>query len=177
MTTVPRTSTLSNARRIAVTAAWSAPWASPRPMNRADASAAASVTRTRSSPTWRSIELPRLLARQGGGVDLFPVVLGLDPAEEPDAAGRLGLGVDVLDVGAAARAVGVVHLLVHDERLGGADQLHSPLRGEPRDRLGNGVRLLVFGLVEFEVPEVLVEAAKHLFPALVVHDNRPSPFN
>src|SRR5688500_12300238 len=49
MTIVPARSTSSNVLRIASTAAWSAALLSPRPMWRADAIAAASVTRTISS--------------------------------------------------------------------------------------------------------------------------------
>src|SRR5512132_3731388 len=142
-------------------------------MKRAQASAAASVTRTRSSPTWRSTALAGLRPRQGGGVDLLPVVHRIGPLVQADTTGGFGVGVDVLDVGAAAGSIGVVHLLVDDERARRADQLHAALGALPDDRLGDGMRLLVLGFVEFEVPEVLVEAAEHLFPALVVHE-RPS---
>src|SRR5262245_18591582 len=54
MTTVPRMSMWSKARRIASTATWSARLRSPRPMRRADARAAASVMRTTSSARLRS---------------------------------------------------------------------------------------------------------------------------
>ena len=54
ITTVPRMSIASNARRIASTATWSASLRSPRPIRRADASAAASVMRTTSSARLRS---------------------------------------------------------------------------------------------------------------------------
>src|SRR6516162_2526908 len=55
MTTVPSIAMTSNAARIASTAAVSADTSSPRPMCRAEASAAASVTRTRSIARFRSI--------------------------------------------------------------------------------------------------------------------------
>src|SRR5688500_17020471 len=55
MTTVPQMVRLSKAWRMASTAASSAPGASPRPMNRAEASAAASVTRTASRARFRSM--------------------------------------------------------------------------------------------------------------------------
>ena len=56
---LPWISTSSNVRRIASTAARSAAIRSPRPMNRADAMAAASVTRTISSASSVSMELRR----------------------------------------------------------------------------------------------------------------------
>src|SRR5262249_1667154 len=98
ITTVPRTSTLSNAFRIAVTAAWSAAFLSPRPIQRAQASAASSVMRTNSRPTCRSMSLLPGGDAELARVHLFPVVQGGAPAEQPDAAGRLGLRIDVLDV-------------------------------------------------------------------------------
>src|SRR5438477_2602550 len=62
MTIVPAISSSSIVRRIASTAARSASTRSPRPMNRAEASAAASVTRTISSASssteplwWRTL--------------------------------------------------------------------------------------------------------------------------
>src|SRR4051812_35036869 len=58
MTTVPRTCTVSKARRMASTATWSAPFRSPRPIMRPAASAAASVTRTSSNARFLSICLP-----------------------------------------------------------------------------------------------------------------------
>jgi hypothetical protein len=54
ITTVPRMSMVSKARRMASTATWSASMRSPRPMRRADASAAASVMRTTSRARLRS---------------------------------------------------------------------------------------------------------------------------
>src|SRR6266542_5211266 len=56
MTTVPEMSTSSMARRIASVAAWSAPSLSPRPMYRAEAIAAASVTRMSSRARRPSID-------------------------------------------------------------------------------------------------------------------------
>src|SRR5262245_12729326 len=58
MTTVPSIGLASTAARIASTAAVSADTSSPRPMYRAEASAAASVTRTRSIARFRSIVKP-----------------------------------------------------------------------------------------------------------------------
>src|SRR5262249_41769024 len=55
ITTVPSIAIASNARRIASIAAMSAAVSSPSPMNRADARAAASVTRTTSRARFRSI--------------------------------------------------------------------------------------------------------------------------
>src|SRR5579883_3012271 len=54
MTTTPSMSTLFSVNRIAVTAAWSAAFLSPRPIQRAAASAAASVTRASSNARLRS---------------------------------------------------------------------------------------------------------------------------
>src|SRR3954470_15060835 len=54
MTTTPSMLTVPSTRRIASTAAWSAPILSPRPTMRAAASAAASVVRTSSSARLRS---------------------------------------------------------------------------------------------------------------------------
>src|SRR5437660_5070442 len=54
MTTTPRIATLSRTKRIASTAAWSASSLSPRPIQRAAAIAAASVTRTSSIAMFRS---------------------------------------------------------------------------------------------------------------------------
>ena len=54
MTTTPSIETESRTKRIASTAAWSAAILSPRPTQRAEASAAASVTRTSSSARLRS---------------------------------------------------------------------------------------------------------------------------
>ncbi len=54
ITTMPSIGTVSSRRRIASTAAWSAASLSPRPVQRAAASAAASVTRTSSSARLRS---------------------------------------------------------------------------------------------------------------------------
>src|SRR4029077_18634249 len=54
ITTTPRIATLSRTKRIASTAAWSASSLSPRPIQRAAAIAAASVTRTSSSAMLRS---------------------------------------------------------------------------------------------------------------------------
>src|SRR5690242_15764658 len=54
MTTTPRIATLSRTKRIASTAAWSASSLSPRPIHRAAAIAAASVTRTSSIAMLRS---------------------------------------------------------------------------------------------------------------------------
>ena len=56
MTTVPRTCMKPNVLRIASVAARSAPSRSPRPTNRAAASAAASVTRTTSSARFLSTD-------------------------------------------------------------------------------------------------------------------------
>src|SRR5258708_1686447 len=55
MTTVPAIDRLLSASRIASTAAWSAAFSSPRPIQRDAESAAASVTRTASSARLRSI--------------------------------------------------------------------------------------------------------------------------
>src|SRR5260370_4607116 len=55
ITTVPRMFSWLNAFRIASTAAWSAAFSSPRPIRRAEAIAAASVSRTASSPMFLSI--------------------------------------------------------------------------------------------------------------------------
>src|SRR6185295_11804361 len=171
MTTVPLMSTMSKTRRIAVTAAWSAAFLSPRPIHRAQESAAASVMRTSSRPMlWSMGE--RSAARrfaEHARVHFFPVVQGVGPPVKPNPAGGLGVGVDVLHEGAAGRAVGVVELLVHHERAGGAGQLHPAHRAPPDHRLDHGVGFLVLGLVEFEVAELLVELAQDLFPALVVH--------
>src|SRR5437764_2685538 len=54
ITTIPSIGTVSSISRIASTAAWSASSFSPRPTQRAAASAAASVTRTSSSARLRS---------------------------------------------------------------------------------------------------------------------------
>src|SRR5262245_5483674 len=54
MTTTPRIATLSRTKRMASTAAWSASSFSPRPIQRAAAIAAASVTRTSSIAMLRS---------------------------------------------------------------------------------------------------------------------------
>src|SRR5687768_1845128 len=54
ITTTPAISTVSSIRRIASTAAWSASFFRPRPIQRADAIAAASVTRTSSNARLRS---------------------------------------------------------------------------------------------------------------------------
>src|SRR5260370_3765998 len=55
MTMVPRMCSSLNAFRIASTAAWSAAFSSPRPIRRAEAMAAASVSRTASSPMFLSM--------------------------------------------------------------------------------------------------------------------------
>ena len=60
ITTVPSMSTVSNARRIASTAAPSASFFLPRPIQREAAMAAASVTRTSSSARLRSATSPGL---------------------------------------------------------------------------------------------------------------------
>src|SRR6266481_8794943 len=57
ITTVPRMFNWLNALRMASTAAWSASFSSPRPITRAEAIAAASVSRTASSPMFLSISL------------------------------------------------------------------------------------------------------------------------
>ena len=57
ITTVPSIDMLLSAVRMASTAAWSAAFSSPRPIQRDAASAAASVTRTTSSARLRSILL------------------------------------------------------------------------------------------------------------------------
>src|SRR5689334_6935297 len=165
-------STMSNTRRIAVTAAWSAAFLSPRPIQRAQESAAASVMRTSSRPRLWSMEGGSAARRfaERARVHFFPVAQGIRPAVEADAARGLGIRVDVLDVGAAARAVGVVELLVHDQRAGGAGELHAAHRAPPEHRLHDRVGLLVLDLVELEVAELPVEFAQNLFPALVVHD-------
>src|SRR6185436_15807157 len=62
MTTEPSIATVSSIARIASTAAWSAAFLSPRPIQRPAPIAAASVTRTRSSARLRS---GRVLARVG----------------------------------------------------------------------------------------------------------------
>jgi hypothetical protein len=54
ITTVPRMSMWSNERRMASTATWSASFLSPRPISRAEDSAAASVIRTNSRARLRS---------------------------------------------------------------------------------------------------------------------------
>src|SRR4051812_17955212 len=58
MTMVPRMFSSLNALRMASTAAWSASFSSPRPITRAEAMAAASVSRTASSPMFLSIAVP-----------------------------------------------------------------------------------------------------------------------
>src|SRR6185295_6244506 len=58
MTMVPRMLSSLNALRMASTAAWSASFSSPRPITRAEAMAAASVSRTASSPMFLSIVVP-----------------------------------------------------------------------------------------------------------------------
>src|SRR5438874_6214399 len=55
MTMVPRMFIWLNALRMASTAAWSANFSSPRPITRADAIEAASVSRTASSPMFLSM--------------------------------------------------------------------------------------------------------------------------
>src|SRR3954466_4702002 len=76
MTMVPRMFSWLNAFRIASTAAWSASFSSPRPITRADAIAAASVSRTASSPMFLSISLPlqRLQkpVRRAGRLSVLP---------------------------------------------------------------------------------------------------------
>src|SRR4051812_8487530 len=57
MTMVPRMFSWLNALRIASTAAWSASFSSPRPITRAEAIAAASVSRTASSPMFLSMRV------------------------------------------------------------------------------------------------------------------------
>src|SRR3954453_5917092 len=54
MTTMPSISTESSAKRMALTAAWSAAILSPLPIQRAEDRAAASVTRTSSKARFRS---------------------------------------------------------------------------------------------------------------------------
>src|SRR5262245_47412513 len=103
------------------------------------------------------------------GVHFFPIVQAGAPAEQSDAAGRFGLRIDIFDVGASADPVRVVRLLVDDEGPGRAGELHLPLRAVPDTRLGHGLRLLFFNLVEFEVAEKLVETPEDFFPTLVVH--------
>src|SRR5438105_787618 len=58
ITMVPRMCSSLKAFRIASTAAWSAPFSSPRPISRAEAIEAASVSRTASSPMFLSILSP-----------------------------------------------------------------------------------------------------------------------
>src|SRR3954470_2486814 len=58
MTTTPFIDTVDTSCRIALTAAWSAPFFSPRPTQRPAAIAAASVTRTSSSARLRSGRSP-----------------------------------------------------------------------------------------------------------------------
>ena len=57
MTTVPWMCSVSKARRMASTAAWSERFFSPRPISRAAAIAASSVTRTTSSARLRSMDV------------------------------------------------------------------------------------------------------------------------
>src|SRR5262245_3498292 len=56
MTMVPRICRSLNALRMASTAAWSAAFSSPRPISRAEAIDAASVSRTASSPMFLSMQ-------------------------------------------------------------------------------------------------------------------------
>src|SRR5258706_3495303 len=69
MTMVPRMFIWLNALRMASTAAWSASFSSPRPITRADAIAAASVSRTASRPMFLSIADP--LRGPAGRAELF----------------------------------------------------------------------------------------------------------
>src|SRR3954469_24212057 len=64
ITTVPRMLRKLNALRMASTAAWSASFSSPRPITRADAMAAASVSRTASRPMFLSMVLSFQRAEQ-----------------------------------------------------------------------------------------------------------------
>src|SRR3954468_2980297 len=80
ITTVPRMLRKLNALRMASTAAWSASFSSPRPITRADAIAAASVSRTASRPMFLSIALPPILLR--------PTGLRLHCSVLPDSARR-----------------------------------------------------------------------------------------
>src|SRR6516164_5637115 len=93
MTTVPAIDRLFSASRIASTAAWSAAFSSPRPIQREAERAAASVTRTASSARLRSIfevsGMAFLLFRCG---DLFSEIFDADHAR------RLEDGLERLDL-------------------------------------------------------------------------------
>src|ERR1043165_3486812 len=98
ITTVPSTLSASKARRIASTAAWSASFFWPRPIIRAAAIAAISVTRTTSIARLRSmlVSAPR---RSGAGRWWFPV--------RPQQRHQLGREADHAAVGVDAGVDGV----------------------------------------------------------------------
>src|SRR5688500_3704416 len=101
MTMVPVMSASSIALRMAVTAAWSAPIRSPRPMRRAAAMAPASVARTASAMISLSIGLVAEVPAAGEDHGHVVPVGDLDGHLVADAAARLddrgdpGLGRDL----------------------------------------------------------------------------------
>src|SRR6478672_9025005 len=86
ITTTPSISTVASMCRIASTAAWSAASLSPKPTQRAEASAAASVTRTSSSARLRSgaSDIAREDTARGSGVDRSDLLDQLVGRVEPD---------------------------------------------------------------------------------------------
>src|SRR5215468_8217651 len=91
MTTVPWMCRVSNALRMASTAAWSERFFSPRPISRAAAIAASSVTRTTSSARLRSMDV--LLPGGGPYRDpsseaTVPSALSGAPRDESSGGGR-----------------------------------------------------------------------------------------
>src|SRR2546427_23099 len=151
MTMVPRMCRSLKALRIASTAAWSASFSSPRPITRAEAIAAASVSRTASSPMFLSIPLA-LLTSSRAAAQLQPAALQL--LQQPvRSAGRPQLrthaDVDRMAQGDHRAVLLAVHLVLESDlhpgmRLGemhfehvvvlrGLDVLHRCLEDRQKD--------------------------------------------
>src|SRR5438477_9833206 len=124
MTTTPAMVTVSIIRRMASTAAWSAPILSPRPIHRAAPSAAASVTRTSSRARFRS-GAEGGVGTTGSGARSFAISVMASSFQAVQEAGRTG-GVeqDPVDLGVQ----GHVHPALLGQPADVAGGLH-PLHG------------------------------------------------
>src|SRR6266567_2670466 len=147
ITTSPLTCRSLKALRMASTAAWSAPFRSPRPMSRPEASAAASVMRATSRARLRS-----MISSLGSSGD--ELLARQEPVEE--------LARHALDppVEVHARMHGVAG---GEQLLAPQDAIAEPGRGPPR--LGES------GLH----PDQIVVAGRRLVGHLGVHHREPEP--
>src|SRR5215470_16835216 len=170
ITIVPLMGSLLSSRRMASTAAWSAAFSLPRPVNRAADTAARSVTRTISSVRTRSKAMSAWMLID----DVRPSLLMLSPSRAPGLAGTVSVFLDPDDLRlardhlvAADRGERFVHCIlgggVSDQddrnRLAGAPRCVAALRppvamplhdrfqrdvllGEPLGDGGGGARLI-----------------------------------